>query len=177
MSALSAQLEKEFGAGFHAGEIFSAHDAVCAKLFLTPSELSLHIAATIGLEPFQRQIIYLQDEPLKRDFYAEMCAYRAMEHAHAAAKRLCGLLLSAQHCRRKPDKLIRQGIGGACERKTDSRPISCSAILTCWIFSSLKDTYGEKTVEDRHFARNGSRSFWNLARAFAFRRTAEADAD
>lgn len=68
LSALSAKLEAEFGRGF--GERNLARIVKFAEAF--PDRDILHtLCAKLGWSHF-RSIIYL-DDPLQRDFYAEMC--------------------------------------------------------------------------------------------------------
>ena len=66
--ALGAQLTSEFGRGFTKRNLFNM--VRFAEVF--PDTKIVHaLSAQLGWTHF-RQIIYL-DDPLKRDFYAEMC--------------------------------------------------------------------------------------------------------
>ena len=66
--ALSAQLEAEFGRGFTPRNLFNM--VRFAETFRDPKIVHA-LSAQLGWTHFRR-IIYL-DDPLKRDFYAEMC--------------------------------------------------------------------------------------------------------
>jgi hypothetical protein len=68
LSALSAKLEAEFGRGF--GERNLARMVKFAEAFPDPNILTA-LRTKLGWTHFRR-IIYL-DDPLQRDFYAEMC--------------------------------------------------------------------------------------------------------
>lgn len=68
VAALARQLEAEFGRGFSRRNLFNM--VRFAEVF--PDRTIVHaLSAQLGWTHF-RQIIYL-DDPLKRDFYAEMC--------------------------------------------------------------------------------------------------------
>jgi len=81
-------------------------------------------ADTIGLDAF-RQIIAIED-PLKRDFYAEMCRIEKWS-TRTLEKKIGGMLFERTALSKKPEKLIRRN-SISCARRT-GHPTWCSEIL------------------------------------------------
>ena len=138
--ALSAQLIAEFGRGFtmrnlfrmiRFAEVFPDHNIVSAP------------RTQLGWTHF-RQIITM-DDPLKRDFYAEMCRIEKW-NTRTLEKKIGSMLFERTALSRKPDKLIRQELKALREedRITPDLIFRDPYILD---FLGLKDTYAEKDME------------------------------
>src|SRR5688572_23804527 len=98
VSALSAQLEEEFGRGFTKRNLFNM--LRFAEVF--PDRKIVHaLGAQLGWTHF-RQIIYLDDE-LKRDFYAEMCRIERWS-TRTLQKKIGSMLFERTALSRKPAK-------------------------------------------------------------------------
>ena len=100
--ALSAQLTAEFGRGFGRRNLFNM--IRFAEVF-PDHRIVQSLIAQLGWTHFQH-IIYL-DDPLKRDFYAEMCRLEKWNTRTLAAKTQ-SMLFERTALSKKPDKLIRQ---------------------------------------------------------------------
>jgi predicted nuclease of restriction endonuclease-like (RecB) superfamily len=138
--ALSAQLVAEFGTGFGKRNLFNM--IRFAEVFPDGeivSALSRHLSWT-----HFRQIIYL-DDPLKRDFYAEMCRVERWS-TRTLEKKIGGLLYERTALSRKPEKLIEQELKALRkeDRLTPDMIFRDSYFLD---FLGLKDSYGEKDLE------------------------------
>lgn len=141
VSALGRQLEQEFGRGFSSkslhhmirfAEAFPAIEIVSALL----RELSwTHFKA----------LIYL-DDPLKRDFYAEMCRLERWS-TRTLQTRIQSMLYERTALSKKPAKLIQQELQALREedRLTPDLVFRDPYVLD---FLGLRDTYGEKDLED-----------------------------
>jgi uncharacterized protein DUF1016 len=102
VSALGTQLTAEFGAGFTRRNLFNM--VRFAEVF--PDAKIVHaLRAQLGWTHFRR-IIYL-DDPLKRDFYAEMCRMENW-NTRTLEKQIGAMLFERTAISKKPDKLIRQ---------------------------------------------------------------------
>lgn len=102
LPTLSAELMKEFGAGFTARNL--ANMVRFAEVF--PEEKILYtLCAKLSWSHF-RLIIYLDDD-LKRDFYAEMCRIEGWS-VRMLEKKISGMLFERTALSRKLDKLIRE---------------------------------------------------------------------
>jgi len=115
--ALSGQLTVEFGEGFTRRNLFNMirFAEVC------PDAKIVHaLRAQWGWTHF-RQIIYL-DDPLKRDFYAEICRIEKW-NTRTLEKKIGSMLFERTALSKKPDKLIRQELSK--NRKSDTGP-SCN---------------------------------------------------
>lgn len=140
VSALSAQLSKEFGRGFTKRNLFNM--VRFAEVF--PESKIVHaLSAQLGWTHF-RQIIYLDDD-LKRDFYAEMCRIERWS-TRMLEKKIGGMLYERTALSKKPDKLIRQELAALREedRLTPDLVFRDPYVLD---FLGLKDTYAEKDLE------------------------------
>lgn len=138
--ALSAQLEKEFGQGFTRRNLFNM--IRFAEVF--PDAKIVHALRTqLGWTHF-RQIIYIED-PLKRDFYAEMCRIERW-NTRTLAKKISDLLFERTAISKKPDKLIRQELAALREedKLTPDLVFRDPYVLD---FLKLKDTYSEGDIE------------------------------
>jgi len=140
VSALSAQLSKEFGRGFSKRNLFNM--VRFAEAFPEPKIVHA-LSAQLGWTHF-RQIIYLDDE-LKRDFYAEMCRIERWS-TRTLEKKIGGMLYERTALSKKADKLIRQELAALREedRLTPDLVFRDPYVLD---FLGLRDTYAEKDLE------------------------------
>ena len=140
LHALSAKLAAEFGRGFSERNL--ANMIRFAEVFPDPKILHA-LRAKLGWTHF-RQIIYL-DEPLQRDFYAEMCRIENWS-TRTLEKKIGGMLFERTALSKKPDKLIRQELAALRDddRLTPDLVFRDPYILD---FLRLKDTYAEKDLE------------------------------
>ena len=91
-----------------------------------------------------RQVIYL-DDPLKRDFYAEMCRIEKW-NTRTLGKKIGSMLFERTALSKKPDKLIRQELTAlrAEDRMTPDLVFRDPYVLD---FLRLHDTYSEQDIE------------------------------
>jgi predicted nuclease of restriction endonuclease-like (RecB) superfamily len=89
-------------------------------------------------------IIYL-DDPLKRDFYAEMCRVERW-NTRTLGKKIQSMLFERTALSRKPEKLIRQELNGLKSQDTLT-PDLVFRDPYMLDFLGLKDTYAEKDLE------------------------------
>lgn len=138
--ALSAQLIAEFGRGFSMRNLF--HMIRFAEVFPDPEIVSA-LRTQLGWTHF-RQIIAM-DDPLKRDFYAEMCRMERWS-TRTLAKKIGSMFFERTALSRKPDKLIRQELRALREENkiTPDLIFRDPYILD---FLGLKYTYVEKDME------------------------------
>ena len=138
--ALSGQLTTEFGKGFGRTNLFNM--VRFAEVF-PDHRIVQSLTAQLGWTQI-RQIIYL-DDPLKRDFYAEMCRIEKWNTRTLAGK-IGGLLFERTALSKKPDQLIRQELDAlkAADTLTPDLVFRDPYVLD---FLGLKDTYAEKDVE------------------------------
>ena len=138
--SLSRQLEKEFGRGFaeknlrrmvQFAEVFPDRKIVVSLM----RQLSwTHFLALIPIE-----------EPLKRDFYAEMCRIENW-NVRTLRKKIGSMLFERTAISKKPDKLIRQKLTALREENklTPDLVFRDPYVLD---FLRLKDTYSEGDIE------------------------------
>ncbi len=140
VSALSAQLESEFGRGYGRRNLF--HMIRFAEVF-PDLRIVQSLITQLGWTHFLRIIPI--DDPLKRDFYAEMCRIERWS-TRTLAKKIQSLLYERTALSKKPDKLIRQELDllKAEDKLTPDLVFRDPYILD---FLGLKDTYAEKDVE------------------------------
>ena len=138
--ALSRKLEAEFGRGFSQANLF--HMARFAEAF-SDRKIVQTLSAQLGWTHF-RQIIYIED-PLKRDFYAEMCRIENW-NTRTLAKKIGGMLFERTAISKKPDKLIRKELKALREEDqlTPDLVFRDPYVLD---FLKLKDTYSEGDIE------------------------------
>ena len=138
--ALSGKLSVEFGQGFGRTNLFNM--VRFAEAF--PDLQIVHaLRGQLGWTHF-RQIIYL-DDPLKRDFYAEMCRIEGW-NTRTLEKKIGSMLFERTSLSRKPVKLA------ALELKQlrEEDKVSPDLIFRdpyLLDFLGLKDTYAEKDFE------------------------------
>jgi len=140
VSALGTQLTREFGRGFTARNL--AYMIRFAEVFPDPKILHA-LRANLGWTHF-RQIIAL-DDPLKRDFYAEMCRIEKWS-TRTLEKKIGSLLFERTALSKKPDKLIRRELAAlrAKDRLTPDLVFRDPYVLD---FLRLHDTYAEQDIE------------------------------
>ena len=141
VSALGRQLTTEFGRGFSEKSLW--HMIKFAEVFTDESIVSA-LRRELSWTHFKR-IIYL-DDPLKRDFYAEMCR---IEHwsTRMLEKKIDGMLFERTALSKKPKKLIREELDALREEDllTADLVFKDPYFLD---FLGLKDRYIEKDIED-----------------------------
>lgn len=140
VSALGTQLSAEFGRGFGVRNLFRM--VRFAEAF--PDEHIVSALRTLLGWTHFRQIIAL-DDPLKRDFYAEMCRIEKW-NTRTLEKKIGSMLFERTALSKKPDKLIRQELAAlrAEDKMTPDLIFRDPYILD---FLGLKDTYAEKDME------------------------------
>ena len=138
--ALSAQLEAEFGPGFTKRNLFNMMRF--AETF-SEREIVHALSAKLGWTHFRR-IIYL-DDPLQRDFYAEMCRMENWS-TRTLEQKIKSMLYERTAISKKPDKLIKQELA-ALRREDKLTPDLVFRDPYILDFLGLKDTYAEKDVE------------------------------
>ncbi len=102
VSALSAQLTLEYGRGFSRQNLFRM--IRFAEVF--PDE---QIVSSLMRQWSWTHLIYIVplDDPLKRDFYAEMCRLERWS-VRTLQKKIDGMLFERTALSKKPDQLIRR---------------------------------------------------------------------
>ena len=140
VAALGRQLEREFGRGY--GEKNLRRMIQFAAVF--PDEkIVAALRRQLGWTHF-KAIIPMTD-PLKRDFYAEMCRMENWS-TRTLTKKIGSLLFERTALSKKPDKLIRQELESLrAEDKLTSDLVFRDPYLLD--FLGLKDTYAEKDLE------------------------------
>ncbi|MBI1786204.1 MAG: DUF1016 domain-containing protein [Acidobacteria bacterium] len=140
VSALSAQLSAEFGRGFSRRNLFNM--VRFAEVFPDP-RIVQPLAAQLSWTHFSLNI-YL-DDPLQRDFYAEMCRIERW-NKRTLEKKIGSMLFERTALSRKPAKLAEMELQqlGEEDKVTPDLVFRDPYILD---FLGLKDTYAEKDLE------------------------------
>lgn len=140
VSALARQLSEEFGKGYSQANLFNM--LRLAEAFPDPKILQ----ALLGKLSWTHllSIIYL-DDPLKRDFYAEMCRIERWS-TRALQKKIDSMLFERTALSKKPAKLAELELKKLREEDhiTPDLVFRDPYILD---FLGLKDTYAEKDLE------------------------------
>ena len=140
VSSLSAQLTAEYGRGFSRQNLFRMIQF--AEVF--PDE---EIVSSLMRQLSWTHLIYIipLDDPLKRDFYAEMCRMEGWS-VRALQKKIGGMLFERTALSKKPDQLIRQELDALRDedRITPDLVFRDPYLLD---FLGLRDTYAEKDLE------------------------------
>ncbi len=141
VSALGRQLTAEFGRGFGKRNLFRM--IRFAEVFPDPEIVSA-LRSQLGWTHF-RQIIAF-DDPLKREFYAEMCRIEGWS-TRTLEKKISGMLYERTALSRKPDKLIEHEIKTLLkqDKLTPDLVFKDPYFLD---FLNLNDRYIEKDLED-----------------------------
>lgn len=138
--ALSAKLTDEFGRGFGARSLFRM--VRFAEVF-PDLEIVSALRTQLGWTHL-RQIIAI-DDPLKREFYAEMCRMERWS-TRTLEKKIASLLFERTALSKKPDSLI----AAELKRLRDEDKLSPDLVFRdpyVLDFLGLKDTYGEHDLE------------------------------
>jgi predicted nuclease of restriction endonuclease-like (RecB) superfamily len=140
VSAVSRQLSAEYGQGF--AEKSLRHMIRFAEVFPEGQ-----IVSALGRQltwTHCRMLIYL-DDPLKRDFYAEMCRVERWS-TRTLQQKINGMLFERTALSKKPEKLARQELAALRdeERLTPDLVFRDPYFLD---FLGLKDAYSEKDLE------------------------------
>jgi hypothetical protein len=141
VSALGAQLTAEFGRGFGPRNLFRM---IRFTEVFPDIEIVSALRTQLGWTHF-RQIIYL-DDPLKRDFYAEMCRIERWS-TRTLEKKIGGMLFERTALSKKPKDLIRHELDGlrSKDKLTLDLVFRDPYVLD---FLGLKDRYIEMDIED-----------------------------
>jgi predicted nuclease of restriction endonuclease-like (RecB) superfamily len=140
LQALSAKLALEFGRGFSQRNLASM---VRFGQVFPDAKIVQTLSAQLSWTHFT-QIIYL-DDPLKRDFYAEMCRIERWS-TRTLDKKIGGMLFERTALSRKPAKLAAMELRQLREedKLTPDLVFRDPYLLD---FLRLKDTYAEKDLE------------------------------
>lgn len=141
VAALSDRLTVDYGQGFSRRNLFNM--IRFAEAF--PDERIVHaLRAQLSWTHF-RSIIYM-DDPLKRDFYAEMCRIERWSTRTLQA-RIDSMLFERTALSKKPEELIRVELDALrdADRITPELVFRDPYVLD---FLGLKDRYLEKDLED-----------------------------
>lgn len=157
---VGVELERTFGRGF--GEKNLRHMVRFAEVFPDEKIVSA-LRRQLGWTHLKR-IIYVED-PLKRDFYAEMCRVECWS-TRVLERKMAGMLYERTAISKKPDALIRREL--AALRKHDA--LTPSLVMQdpyVLDFLDLKDTYSERDLEAA-LLREIERFVLELGAGFAF---------
>ena len=140
VSALGRQLATEYGRGFNRRNLF--YMVQFAEAF--PDQKIVHaLRAQLSWTHF-RQIISL-DDPLKRDFYAEMCRIERWS-TRTLQRKIGTMLFERTAISKKPEDVVKRELAALRDedKLTPDLVFRDPYILD---FLGLKDSYGEKDVE------------------------------
>jgi predicted nuclease of restriction endonuclease-like (RecB) superfamily len=134
-------LTVEFGRGFTKSNLFNM--VRCAEVF--PEAKVLHALSTKLSWTHLRRIIYL-DDPLKRDFYVELCRLEGWS-SRQLQERMQSLLFERSALSKKPDETIRHDLDVL---RQEQRPSPDLLLKDPYLldFLGLNDRYLEKDLED-----------------------------
>jgi len=140
VQSLAAQLEVDFGRGFGRSSLFNMVRFV--EVF-PDIQIVQSLIGQLSWTHFQK-IIYL-DDPLKRDFYAEMCRLENW-NTRTLHQKIQSMLYERTAISKKPEALIRQELKQLREedKLTPDLVFRDPYVLD---FLGLKDTYAEKDFE------------------------------
>ena len=140
VSATGRQLEQEFGRGF--SEKSLRHMIRFADAF--PDEQIVSALRRQLTWTHFKSLVYIED-PLKRDFYAEMCRLERW-NTRTLEKKIGGMLFERTALSKKPNQLIRQELDAlrAEDKLTPDLVFRDPYFLD---FLGLKDSYAEKDLE------------------------------
>ena len=138
--ALSGQLSEDYGSGFGRTNLF--YMIRFAEVF--PDSQIVHALSEQLSWTHLRQIIYLED-PLQREFYAEMCRIERWSTRTLQGK-IQGMLYERTAISRKPGQLARKDLA-ALRDKDQVTPDLVFRDPYLLDFLGLKDAYSEKDLE------------------------------
>lgn len=160
VDALSRQLQGEFGRGFGRRNLFNM--VRFAEVFPDP-EIVQSLIAQLGWTHFLH--IIALDDPLKRDFYTEMCRVERWSTRTLAAK-IQSMLYERTVLSRKPDQMIRQELD---ELRSEGTLTPDLVFQDPYLldFLGLADRYSERDLESA-LLREIERFLLELGSGFAF---------
>ncbi len=140
VKSLSAALQGEFGRGFSQRKL---EDMVRFAAVFPDEEIAHALSAQLSWTHFRRLIAI--DDPLKRDFYAEMCRVERWS-TRTLAKKIDGLLFERTALSKKPEEQARQELAELREedKLTPDLVFRDPYVLD---FLGLEDTYSEADLE------------------------------
>jgi predicted nuclease of restriction endonuclease-like (RecB) superfamily len=160
VAVLGRQLAARHGRGFDEKSL--RHMVRFAEAF-SDAEIVSALRRHLSWTHF-KQLIYI-DDPLKRDFYAEMCRIEGWS-TRMLARKIEGMLYERTALSKKPDRLIRQELA-ALRDKGDLTPALVLQDPYMLDFLGLADTYSEKDLESA-ILREIERFLLELGAGFAF---------
>jgi predicted nuclease of restriction endonuclease-like (RecB) superfamily len=140
VATVAEKLTADFGRGFSDKNL--RHMIRFAEVF-PDREIVSALSRQLGWTHF-RSLIYL-DDPLKRDFYAEMCRIERWS-TRTLEKKIGGMLFERTALSRKPEKLAREELA----RLRDEDQLTPDLVFRdpyVLDFLGLRDSYGEKDLE------------------------------
>ncbi|EMS77862.1 MULTISPECIES: PDDEXK nuclease domain-containing protein [Desulfotignum] len=167
LQTLAAKLTEAYGQGWSERNL--AYMVKFAQVFPDPDILQA-LCAKLSWSHF-KDLIYIQD-PLKREFYAEMCRHESWS-VRTLRKKIDAMLFERTALSRKPDEVIVQELRDL--RETDK--LSADLVFRdpyFLDFLGLQDRYVEKDIEDailrelEHFLLELGSGFAFLARQKRF---------
>jgi predicted nuclease of restriction endonuclease-like (RecB) superfamily len=137
---LAGKLEREFGRGFGSRNLFRM--VRFAEVFPEPGIVS-SLMTQLGWTHFLH-LLQLED-PLQRDFYAELCRLERW-NTRTLAHKISGKLYERTALSRKPDHLIRRELAAL---RRDGRMTPAMVFRDAYVldFLGLQDTYAEHELE------------------------------
>jgi predicted nuclease of restriction endonuclease-like (RecB) superfamily len=160
VAAVGRELEARYGAGF--GEKSLRHMLRFAEVFPDDAIVSA-LRRQLSWSHF-KQLIYI-DDPLKREFYAEMCRAEGWS-TRAMADKIDSMLYERTALSKKPEQVIRRELA-ALHEKGELTPSLVFQDPYMLDFLELKDTYSEKDLESA-LLREIERFLLELGAGFAF---------
>lgn len=160
IEALSHELGAEFGRGFGRRNLF--HMVRFAEVF-PDLEVVQSLVAQLGWTHFLH--IIALDDPLKREFYAQMCRAERWS-TRMLAHKIQSMLYERTALSKKPEQLIREELG----QLRDGGPLSTELIFQdpyILAFLGAADTYSERDLESA-LLREIQRFLLELGVGFAF---------
>ncbi len=160
VAALGRQLEDRYGRGFGQKNL---HRMVQFAEAFPDAEIVAALRRQLGWSHFKALIP--MKEPLKRDFYAEMCRIEGWS-TRALQQKIDGMLYERTALSRKPEQLIREELTALRDgdRITPDLVFQDPYLLD---FLGLRDTFSEKDLESA-LLREIERFLLELGAGFAF---------
>jgi len=160
VAALGRQLEDRYGRGFGQKNL---HRMVQFAEAFPDAEIVAALRRQLGWSHFKALIP--MKEPLKRDFYAEMCRIEGWS-TRALQQKIDGMLYERTALSRKPEQLIRQELTALRDgdRLTPDLVFQDPYLLD---FLGLRDTFSERDLESA-LLREIERFLLELGAGFAF---------
>ena len=160
VQALTGQLTAEFGRGFSRSNLFNM--IRFAEVFPDRKIVSA-LMTQLGWTHFLQ--IAPMDDPLKRDFYAEMCRIEGWS-TRLLQQKIDGMLYERTALSKKPAKLIKQELMALREADTLTPDLVFKDPYVL-DFLGLRDTYSERDLEAA-LLREIERFLLELGAGFAF---------